>query len=256
MAFNVTPGSSPVVFNIPSPHPSTCLTKHLILLLRSYLLNVKKHSFSAKSDTRALTTQRCVGLRRYKRGGTKFNTFARWVFLRLSRSCRVAEKSDPIDRFLGPDLPKIVRKIDVFISFLTTAYHQVPRSPIAIKAGGAPPPPHPPRLTKHFYCFDLRSREPKNTVFQQNPIVVQAELDAPLDSDALNAAAQSSIHLLKVFFSVCRDLVALRRNPIRSAPKSQIVLFFSKSRQSCTHSSTLRWTQALKPCEHKLQYIC
>ena len=35
-------------------------------------------------------------------------------------------------------------------------------------------------------------------------------------SDALNAAAQSSIHLLKLFFSVCRDLVVLRRNPIRS----------------------------------------
>ena len=134
---------------------------------------------------------------------SKFNTFAETIFLRLSRSCRVAEKSDSIDRFSGPDCRKIMRKIDVFINFLTTARHQAPRSPIAIMAGGAPPPPHPLRLTKHFYCFDLRSREPKNTVFQQNPIVVQAELDAPLDSDALNAAAQSSIHLLGGFFSVC-----------------------------------------------------
>ena len=73
-----------------------------------------------------------------------------------------------------------------------------------------------PRLIKHFYCFDLRSREPKNTVFQQNPTLVHSQLNAPLDSDAINAAAQSSIHLLGGFFSVCRDLVALRRNPIRS----------------------------------------
>ena len=134
----------------------------------------------------------------------------------MSRSCRVAEKSDPIDRFSGPDLPKIVRKIDVFISFLITAYHQVPHIPIAILAGGAPPPPHPPRLTKHFYCFDLRSREPKNTVFQQNPSVQQAQLDAALDSDAINAAAQSSIHLLGGFFSVWLDRVASLRNLIKT----------------------------------------
>ena len=91
----------------------------------------------------------------------------------------------------------------------------------------SPPSAHT-RLTKHFYYFDLTSREPKNTVFQQNPTVQQAQLDAPMYSDALNAAAQSSIHLLKLFFSVCRDRTALRRNPIRSAPKSQIVLFFSQ----------------------------
>ena len=42
-----------------------------------------------------------------------FNTFARWVFLRLPRSCRVAEKSDPIDRFSGPDRRKS-REIDGF----------------------------------------------------------------------------------------------------------------------------------------------
>ena len=60
-------------------------------------------------------------------------------------------------------------------------------------------------------CYPSKTR-----VFQQNPSVQQAQLDAALDSDAINAAAQSSIHLLGGFFSVCRDLVALRRNPIRS----------------------------------------
>ena len=80
--------------------------------------------------------------------------------------------------------------------------------------GSATPTPLPPH--KHFYCFALTSREPKNTVFQQNPTVQQAQLDAPMDSDAVFAAAQSSIHLSKEVFSVCRDLAALRRNPIRS----------------------------------------
>ena len=74
--------------------------------------------------------------------------------------------------------------------------------------GSSASPPTHPRLTKHFYCFDLPSREPKNTVFQQNPTLVHSKLDPPLDADALTAAAQSSIHLLKLFFSVCRDLVA------------------------------------------------
>ena len=90
--------------------PPTPLPPHkTLLLLRSSLPRAKKHSFSAKSVSPTSTTRRCVGLRRYKRGGTKFNTFARWVFLRLSRSCRVAEKSDPIDRFSGPGLQKIVK---------------------------------------------------------------------------------------------------------------------------------------------------
>ena len=99
-----------------TPHPP----HKTLLLLRSSLPRAKKHSFSAKSDTRALTTRCSVGLRRYKRGGTKFNTFARWVFLRLSRSCRVAEKSDPIDRFSGPDLQKITKNRWVLSNFLTT----------------------------------------------------------------------------------------------------------------------------------------
>ena len=103
--------------------------------------------------------------------------------------------------------------------FYQLSHHSVSPTtsePNSNQGGGGSAPPHPPRLTKHFYCFDLTSREPKNTVFQQNPSVQQAQLDAALDSDAINAAAQSSIHLLGGFFSVCRDLVALRRNPIRS----------------------------------------
>ena len=56
-------------------------------------------------------------------------------------------------------------------------------------AEGAPPPPHPPRLDSHFYCFDIGSREPNYAVFQQNPTVVTAQLDAPMDPDAVIAAA-------------------------------------------------------------------
>ena len=60
----------------------------------------------------------------------QFNAFAEGVFLRLPRSCRVVEKSDPIG-----------------------------------------------------------SREPNYAVFQQNPTVVTAELDAPMDPDAVIAQA-------------------------------------------------------------------
>ena len=77
----------------------------------------------------------------------------------------------------------------VFIEFLSTAYYPVPANSIAAMAGGAPPPPHPPRLNSYFYYFVLGSREPKNTVFQQNPIVAQAQLDAPMAPDAVIAAA-------------------------------------------------------------------
>ena len=80
-----------------------------------------------RCDSRA---QHSDGPRRYKLANINFNTFAESIFLRLPRSCRVAEKSDLIG-----------------------------------------------------------SREPKNTVFQQNPIVAQAQLDAPMDSDAVIAAA-------------------------------------------------------------------
>ena len=59
-----------------------------------------------------------------------FTTFAEGTFLRLPRSHRVAEKSDPIG-----------------------------------------------------------SREPNFAVFQQNPTVVTADLDAPMDPDAVVAQA-------------------------------------------------------------------
>ena len=78
----------------------------------------------------------------------------------------------------------------VFTEFLSTAYYPVPANPIAaITRGGLRPPPHPPRLNLHFYCFDIGSREPNCDVFQQNPIVVTAELDAPMDPDAVNSQA-------------------------------------------------------------------
>ena len=111
--------------------------------------------FSAKSDRITSISWRSDGLRRSNRSIMKFHTFARRAFVRLPRSCRVAEKSDPI-------------------------------------------------------C----SREPNCAVFQQITTVQQAQLDAPMDSDAINSHAWSSIHLLKAIFSVCRDRIALRRNPI------------------------------------------
>ena len=103
---------------------------YTVLLLRSWLPRAKKHSFSAKSDRCTGTARRSDGPRRYKLASMKFNTFARCVFLRLPRSCRVEEKSEPIG-----------------------------------------------------------SREPNYAIFQQNPIVAQADLDAPMDSDAINSQA-------------------------------------------------------------------
>ena len=120
--------------------------------------------FSVKSDRCTGTARRSDGPRRYKLASMKFDAFARCVFLRLPRSCRVAEKSDPIDRFSGPDLQKIVRKIDVFISFLITAHHQVPRSPIAIMAGGAPPP-HTPPASQNTSIASIFAPESQKTQF-------------------------------------------------------------------------------------------
>ena len=114
-------GSAP-----PTPPPA----QFILLLLRSWLPRAKKHSFSAKSDRCTGTARRSAGPRRYKLASMKFNTLCERAFLRLPRSCRVAEKSDQIG-----------------------------------------------------------SREPNYAVFQQNPIVVHAQLDAPMDSDAVIAAA-------------------------------------------------------------------
>ena len=79
----------------------------------------------------------------------------------------------------------------------------------------------------------IGSREPNCAVFQQNPTVVTAELDAPMDSDAVIAVACNPMHLEKACLSVCRDHVALRRNPIRSAPESQIICCFSAKSDRC-----------------------
>ena len=147
----------------------------------------------------------------------------------------------PTRRFL-PGTPCFLGSCAIYIHF------SVPMTPLCYleaMAGGAPPPPRPPRLNLHFYCFDIGSREPNYAVFQQNPIVVTAEIDAPMDPDAITSQAWRSVHCTKGFFSVFRDSTALRRNPIRSAPESQIMLFFSKIRSLHRHSSTLRWTQTL-----------
>ena len=46
-----------------------------------------------------LTTRRSGMLRSYKIGSRRFDTFARSIFLRLARSCRVVEKFDKNHRF-------------------------------------------------------------------------------------------------------------------------------------------------------------
>ena len=100
---------------------------YTVLLLRSWLPRAKKHSFSAKSDSPTSTTRRSDGLRRCNRGSTKFNTFVERLFLRLPRSCRVAEKSDPIDRFSGPDLQKITKNQWFLSNFSTTRHDRAKR---------------------------------------------------------------------------------------------------------------------------------
>ena len=82
---------------------------------------------AAKSDRCTCTARRSDGLRRYKLASMKFNTFARWVFLRLPRSHRVAEKSDPIDRFSGPDLQKITKNRWFLSNFSTTRHDRAKR---------------------------------------------------------------------------------------------------------------------------------
>ena len=66
------------------------------LLLQYWLPRAKLCSFSAKSDRCDSTTRRSDGPRRYKLASMKFNTFGETIFLRLPRSYRVVEKSDPI----------------------------------------------------------------------------------------------------------------------------------------------------------------
>ena len=115
--------SGPVLFlSTPMPPWHHCVIDiapiHLALLFHTsrticgsvmidfWLPRAKLCCFSANYDSRAGTTRRHDGHRRSNRGSMKFNIFARCVFLRLPRSYRVAEKSDPIDRFSGPDRRK------------------------------------------------------------------------------------------------------------------------------------------------------
>ena len=97
----------------------------------SYCFNIGSRAklccFSANHDSPTSRTQRSDVLRRSKRGGTKFNTFAEGIFLRLPRSCRVAEKSDPIDRFSGPDLQKITKNRWFLSNFSTTRHDRAKR---------------------------------------------------------------------------------------------------------------------------------
>ena len=83
--------------------------------------------FSANHDSPTSKARRSDGPKRYKLASMKFNTFAEGVFLRLPRSCRVAEKSDPIDRFSGPDLQKIMKNRWFLSNFSTTRHDRAKR---------------------------------------------------------------------------------------------------------------------------------
>ena len=111
------------------------------VMIDFWLPRAKLCCFSANYDSRAGTTRRYDGPRRSNRGIMKFNTFARWVFLRLPRSCRVAEKSDPIDRFSGPDLQKITKNRWFLSNFSTTRHDRAKRrkTPVANVSKGRLP---------------------------------------------------------------------------------------------------------------------
>ena len=83
--------------------------------------------FSANYDSRAGTTRRYDGPRRSNRGSMKFNTFLERVLLRLPRSCRVAEKSDPIARLSGPESQKIMKNRWFLSNFSTTRHDRAKR---------------------------------------------------------------------------------------------------------------------------------
>ena len=108
-------GSAP-----PTPPPA----HFLLLLLRHWPSRAKLCCFSANHDSRARTARRSDGPRRYKLASRKFNTFARWVFLRLPRSCRVADKSDSIS---APDLQKIMKNQWFLSNFSTTRHDRAKR---------------------------------------------------------------------------------------------------------------------------------
>ena len=97
------------------------------VMIDFWLPRAKLCCFSANYDSRAGTTRRYDGPRRSNRGSMKFNTFGETVLLCLPRSCRVAEKSDPIDRFSGPDLQKITKNLWFLSNFSTTRHDRAKR---------------------------------------------------------------------------------------------------------------------------------
>ena len=98
---------------LPPPPHSPPRAHFTLILLHSWLSRAKLCCFSAKSDRCDNRARRSDGPRRCNCASMNFNTFARWLFLRLPRSYRVAQKSDPIARFSGPDRRKS-RKINGF----------------------------------------------------------------------------------------------------------------------------------------------
>ena len=106
-------------------HTSATISRSV--MIDFWLPRAKLCCFSANYDSRAGTTRRYDGPRRSNRGSMKFNTFEETVLLRLPRSCRVAEKSDPIDRFSGPDLQKITRNRWFLSNFSTTRHDRAKR---------------------------------------------------------------------------------------------------------------------------------
>ena len=109
------------------PPPTPPPAQFTFLLLRYWLPRAKLCCFSAKSDRCTGTARRSDGPRRYKLASMKFNTLRESIFLRLPRSCRVAEKFDPIDRFSGPDLQKIMKNRWFLSNFSTTRHDRAKR---------------------------------------------------------------------------------------------------------------------------------
>ena len=88
----------------------------------SWLPRAKLCCFPAKSDRCTGRARRSDGSRCCSRASMNFNAFARCVFLRLPRSYRVAEKSDPIRSLASRDpIAENHEKSMVFIEFLDDA---------------------------------------------------------------------------------------------------------------------------------------
>ena len=102
------------------------------VMIDFWLPRAKLCCFSAKSDRCDSRARRSDGPRRYKLASMTFNAFARWLFFCLPRSYRVAEKSDPIDRFSGPDLQKITKNRWFLSNFSTTRHDRAKRRKLLV----------------------------------------------------------------------------------------------------------------------------